>query len=62
MNESVNDEAVCRTAPATPGLLNIAPEYDNRGLKCAAMTLLMDLILSYEQQCHTGERLDSIQS
>ena len=22
MNESVNDEAVCRTAPATPGLLN----------------------------------------
>ena len=23
MNELVNDEAVCRTAPATPGLLNI---------------------------------------
>ena len=23
MNESINDEAVCRTAPATPGLLNI---------------------------------------
>ena len=22
MNQSVNDEAVCRTAPATPGLLN----------------------------------------
>ena len=23
MNQSVNDEAVCRTAPATPGLLII---------------------------------------
>ena len=23
MNESMSDEAVCRTAPATPGLLNI---------------------------------------
>ena len=23
MNESINDEAVYRTAPATPGLLNI---------------------------------------
>ena len=23
MNESMNDEAVCRTAPATPGLLII---------------------------------------
>ena len=23
MNQSVNDEAVCRTAPATPGLLKI---------------------------------------
>ena len=22
INESINDEAVCRTAPATPGLLN----------------------------------------
>ena len=28
----MNDEAVCKTAPATPGLLNIwmpAPKYDN---------------------------------
>ena len=24
LNESSNDEAVCRTAPATPGLLNIS--------------------------------------
>ena len=24
LNQSVNDEAVCRTAPATPGLLNIS--------------------------------------
>ena len=23
MNELINDESVCRTAPATPGLLNI---------------------------------------
>ena len=23
MNQSMNDEAVCRTAPATPGLLNM---------------------------------------
>ena len=25
MNQSMNDEAVCRTAPATPGLLNTTP-------------------------------------
>ena len=25
MNELINEEAVCRTAPATPGLLNIVP-------------------------------------
>ena len=25
MNESINDEGVCRTAPATPGLLNMEP-------------------------------------
>ena len=24
MNECINDEAVCRTAPATPGLLNMS--------------------------------------
>ena len=24
MNESINDEGVCRSAPATPGLLEIA--------------------------------------
>ena len=28
MNELINDEAVCRTAPATPGLLiNLSYEY-----------------------------------
>ena len=27
MNESVNDEAVCRTAPATPGLLIMNSQY-----------------------------------
>ena len=26
MNELINDEAVCRTAPATPGLLKIITE------------------------------------
>ena len=28
MNESMNDKAVCRTAPATPGLLNIQQALD----------------------------------
>ena len=27
MNESVNDEGVCRTAPATPGLLINSSQY-----------------------------------
>ena len=29
MNELINDTAVCRTAPATPGLLNTV-NYENR--------------------------------
>ena len=40
MNELINDEAVCRTAPATPGLLKIGKESNIMFLKLRLCTIV----------------------
>ena len=47
MNESINYEAVCRTTPATPGLLNRVYRYGSKDSKSRGTSKLHDWSKSY---------------
>ena len=69
MNELINDEAVYRTAPATPGLLNMAPYwykdhhnvlragvvFKNNALNVVHLLFSLDKIMVCIQSCQSDQ-------
>ena len=48
MNESVIDKGIYRTAPATPGLLNIVGRYGSKDSKSKRISELHDRLKIYD--------------
>ena len=48
MNESVIDKGIYRTAPATPGLLNIVGRYGSKDSKSKRISELHDWLKIYD--------------
>ena len=49
MNELINDDDICRTAPATPGLLTIAANDTLAALSCP-FNILLSLVYGGEPE------------